>query len=87
MRETSLPLTTPLPELSPKLDFLSNSFTKSVNEIIFGLFLVGFFVVIKFVSKIVPSRNEFHMITQSVDGVAYIIRPPPAVVLHYIYTT
>lgn len=53
MRETSLPLTTPLPELSEKFDLLFNAWTKSEKEITFGLFLTGFFFVIKFVSKIV----------------------------------
>ena len=43
MRETSLPLTTPLPELSEKLDLLFNAWTKSVKEITFGLFFTGFF--------------------------------------------
>jgi hypothetical protein len=41
MRETSLPLTTPFPELSEKLDLLFKACTKSVKEITFGLFLFG----------------------------------------------
>ena len=53
MRETSLPLTTPLPELSEKFDLLLRACTKSVKEITFGLFLFGFLFFIKSVSKIV----------------------------------
>ena len=47
MRETSLPLTTPFPELSEKLDLLFKACTKSVKEITFGLFCFGFFFVHK----------------------------------------
>lgn len=72
MRETSLPLTTPLPELSEKFDLLFNAWTKSVKEITFGLFLVGFFLFIKFVSKIVLSRSGLHTIMQRCCGVANI---------------
>ena len=72
MRETSLPLTTPLPELSEKLDLLFNAWTKSVKEITFGLFLTGFFFVIKFVSKIVLSRSGLQCQLHEVDGVAKI---------------
>ena len=55
MRETSLPLTIPLPDLSVKFDLLFNAFTKSVKETIFGLFCFGFLLFIKFVRKTVLS--------------------------------
>ena len=70
MRETSLPLTTPLPELSEKFDLLFNAWTKSVKEITFGLFCFGFFLFIKFVSKIVLSRSGLQCQLHEVDGVA-----------------
>ena len=47
MRETSLPLTTPFPELSEKFDLLLRAWTKSVKEITFGLFCSWFFFVHK----------------------------------------
>ncbi len=72
MRETSLPLTTPLPELSEKFDLLFNAWTKSEKEITFGLFLTGFFFVIKFVSKIVLSRSGMQCRLHDLDGVAKI---------------
>tara|TARA_R110002020_G_scaffold439832_2_gene650386 strand:+ start:882 stop:1049 length:168 start_codon:yes stop_codon:yes gene_type:complete len=47
MRDTSLPLTTPLPDVSAKFDLEFNTFTKSVNEIVFGVFCLGFCFFIK----------------------------------------
>ena len=72
MRETSLPLTTPFPELSEKFDLLFNAWTKSVKEITFGLFLVGFFLFIKSVSKIVLSRSGLPHININIDGGCFL---------------
>jgi len=56
MRDTSFPLTIPLPDLSEKFDFEFNAFTKSEKVNTLGLLCLGFcFVIKKIPSKILYS--------------------------------